>query len=101
MPAVPLIQITKLAVFVHPTELKNGRVQLIACHDAMGDKEFDKAVKVWTDLNAICLYFGPPQPPRPESEAMELEEPPRARNRGEADAAKGIWFNSDEYRGKK
>lgn len=60
--SVPLVSVNRIAIFVHPGQLKQGVVHLITLHDA--DKEyFDESLAVWQQSGAICLYDGPPIPP--------------------------------------
>jgi hypothetical protein len=58
---ISLAKVTRLAVFVHPGQLKNGCVFLVALCDA-DEKYFEESYRMWkADKDAICLYDGPPQ----------------------------------------
>jgi hypothetical protein len=59
---VVLKKVTRLAVFIHPGQLKEAGVYLVAFCDAQNG--YDKMVEQWKATGAICLYEGPPVPPK-------------------------------------
>lgn len=60
--SVPLVSVTRIVVFVHPGQLKQGVIHLITLCDA--DPEYFAAMmNQWSGTAAICLYDGPPVPP--------------------------------------
>jgi hypothetical protein len=59
---IPLVSVGHIVVFVNPGQLLAGRVELITLCDA--DPLFELNVARWKSRDAICLYDGPPQPPK-------------------------------------
>lgn len=55
---VALAEITRIVVFVHVGQLKNGCIHLVTLHDA--DEGFEHALKTWNESEAQCIYDGPP-----------------------------------------
>ena len=64
---VALLTVNRVAVFVHPGQLKQGCIHLIAMCDA--EPGFDASVEAWSrDPETICLYDGPPQGKQQENQ---------------------------------
>lgn len=56
---IPLAEVTRIVVFVHPGQLESGNIFLVTFHDGYGKEDLDYNLKVFKD--AICLYDGPPK----------------------------------------
>ncbi len=59
---IALVKVTRIVVFVHPGQLREGCIYLVTLCDAK--EGFEEYLKRWTDdADAICLYDGPPNVP--------------------------------------
>lgn len=59
---VKLAEITRIVIFVHVGQLRNGCIHLVTIHN--GDDGFEHALRTWTESGAQCIYDGPPVPPK-------------------------------------
>jgi hypothetical protein len=58
---VPITTISRIVVFVHPGELRNGCVHLVCNHDGHGVDVLEGWMGEYRKSGALCLYDGPPQ----------------------------------------
>jgi hypothetical protein len=57
---IAITKVTRVVVFVHPGQLNAGYIHLVALCDAQA--HFEYTLDQYKELNAICVYDGPPMP---------------------------------------